>query len=297
MSTLPESPFEKHIDDPVMKDMLRIAQGASDILATFFQKTDLRIEEKTTKENIVTEADFAADAYITQQIQKQYPQDAIFSEESGKNERIKTAEWIWVIDPLDGTHNFSQHSPNFATMICRAKNPFRDGFVSTGDESVDWAVIQSPTLALTAWAQKERGAFLNDQRIELPDNQSLDTVKAVSGGAITAKYFYPEKDELPGEVLSLQFQKMMQERGIRVDDYWSAAVSLLSLLEEKTTLRGFNDLFAWDFAPLQLIATEAGLTVSHFFGEPIAWHAPEGGYLIAPPTLHAEIRELLQAHV
>ncbi len=182
-------------------------------------------------------------------------------------------------------------------MICRAKNPFREGFVSASNESVDWAVIQSPTLALTGWAQKGRGAFLNDKRIELPDVQSLHKVSAVSGGAVTAKYLYPEKDELPGEVVSLQFQKMMQERGIRVDDYWSAAVSLLSLLEERTTVRGFNDLFAWDFAPLQLIATEAGLVVSHFFGEPIAWHNPEGGYLIAPPKLHAEIRALLQAHV
>ncbi len=295
MATLPESPFEKYTDDPVMKDLLRVAQASSDLLHSFFQKTDLVVNEKSGPQDLVTEADYAADKLITDFIHEHYPEDAIFSEESGKNDRIRNAEWVWVIDPLDGTNNFAKESPLFGTMICRGRNPFAQGADQAVVSTIDYAVIASPPLQLTAWAKKGEGTWLNGKPIHCDDTISFQDA-AVSWGV-----FRHQEDGIqelyPGEKELLQFEQFMQFNGKPEHNTRSAAAALLYLLSGKTQVHAMNDMYEWDFAPVHLLATEAGFTVARLNGDPIPWNHPQGGHLIAPPALHAEIRGLLHAHV
>lgn len=295
MTTLPESPFEKQANDPVLKDMLRIAGAASNLLGEYFEKTDLEINEKTGPHDLVTEADFAVDALITDFIHEHYPNDAIFSEESGKNDVITSAEYVWVIDPLDGTNNFASKNPLFGAMICRGRNVFADGVDQTSISTIEYAVIASPTLELTAWAKKGEGTWLNDKKVNCDNTISFQDA-AISWGVF--RHQEDGRQELyPGEKDLLQFEQLMQSSGKPGHNTHSAAAALLYLLSGKTQAHAMNDMYEWDFAPVHLLAIEAGFTVARLNGNSITWNQPQGGHLIALQALHAEIRELLQHHV
>ena len=292
MSALPESPFEQYTDDLVMKDLLRVAQASGSLLKTFFQKKDLVISEKTGPQYLVTEADAAAEKLIMEFIAEHYPNDAIHSEESGENDLIATAENVWVIDPLDGTYNFAHGVERFGTMICRGRNAFATGEYAVKDIStIEYAVVYSPTLELTGWAIKGHGTWLNGERVIADDSQTLQD--AIIAWDKLGAYLPTEKND-PGEAALDKLQVVLKRLQKEPAKVRSAAIEVLWLLAGRLTVESMNHRFAWDFAPVQLLAAEAGFTVARFSGEPIQWHQPEGGHLIAPPTLHAEIRELIQ---
>lgn len=104
--------------------------------------------------SVVTEADLEADQLIAEAIQSQYPQEALISEELQPSVgEINTA--VWVVDPLDGTTNFSLGMPIWGVSIARLEN----GWPTT-------AVIYFPVFDEMFSAQLGRGAFLNDEPIQ-----------------------------------------------------------------------------------------------------------------------------------
>ncbi|MDE6143688.1 MAG: inositol monophosphatase, partial [Muribaculaceae bacterium] len=94
---------------------IMLAKGAGDILMEYFRGNHLDIRTKLNNSDVVTAADKASEKYIISSIHDRFPDHGIMAEESGEenSERV----WRWVIDPLDGTTNFSQGLPVFCVSI------------------------------------------------------------------------------------------------------------------------------------------------------------------------------------
>jgi len=110
--------------------------------------------------DLVTDADIAAEAIILDLIRARFPDHTIVSEESGGNEI--GSGYTWVVDPLDGTTNYTHHHPVFAVSI---------GVLEGGDHLV--GVIHDPLRDQTFMAEREGGAWLNGERIHVSRVASL----------------------------------------------------------------------------------------------------------------------------
>src|SRR3989338_3076332 len=95
-----------------------LAKGAGDILRDGFRK-EIEINHKKGHWDVVTQYDLASDKYIQDRIKKKFPSHGILSEEGVD---IKNKKNLWIIDPLDGTRNFSRGIPIFCTTFSFIKN-------------------------------------------------------------------------------------------------------------------------------------------------------------------------------
>ena len=109
----------------------------------------------------MTKADIESEEYIINQINKEYPNHSILAEESGSitNEN----EYLWVIDPLDGTTNFSHNLPIFAVSI---------GLVKKNNGTI-CGVVYNPAADKCFYAQHNKGAFLNNKPINCTSSKTL----------------------------------------------------------------------------------------------------------------------------
>ena len=155
----------KHTD--ILEFAKATAKEAGSILMTHFGKIST-IERKSTDIDLVTLADTESETFILDKIKKTYPQHHIITEESVivKN----NAEYCWVIDPLDGTTNFVHNLPIFAVSIGIQHNK----------ETIA-AVIYNPAVHKCFFAEKNGGAFLNDEPIHITSTNTLINSLLVTG--------------------------------------------------------------------------------------------------------------------
>lgn len=131
-----------------------LARQAGERLLSYFQPTGIHALVKADH-TAVTEADLAADDLISHAIRSQYPQDGLITEESGTvYPRGKTH--VWVVDPLDGTTNFSLGLHYWGVSIARL-----------ADGVPDLGVLYFPIVDELMTAQRGQGAHLNGQPIEV----------------------------------------------------------------------------------------------------------------------------------
>ncbi len=141
----------------------RLAVEVGRLLSEYFRQSDLSISWKADR-TLLTEADLAADRFITQAIQQSYPDDLLLSEENLQGHKPivseSTRRAVWVVDPLDGTTNFSQGLPVWGTLITRLVH----GWPET-------CALNFPLLNELYSAEKGAGARLNGQTIQInPEN-------------------------------------------------------------------------------------------------------------------------------
>ena len=129
----------------------------------------LQVERKLGQEtNLVTQIDKKAEDIIISKIKKQYPDHDFLAEESGSHK--KQSEYRWIIDPLDGTLNFTHGMPLFSVSIGVEKK----GEVIAG-------VVYEPNLGELFTAEKGRGAYLNKKRIHVSKLDKLIESMVVTG--------------------------------------------------------------------------------------------------------------------
>ncbi len=129
-----------------------LARQTGDLLLQYYQSDNLDTNLKADR-SVVTEADLAADDFISTSIRDRYPEDILLSEERQPDYspiEIEPGRNVWIVDPLDGTTNFNLGLPIWGVMLAR----LIDGWPQT-------AVLYFPVLGELFSAQKERGAFLN----------------------------------------------------------------------------------------------------------------------------------------
>ena len=135
---------------------VRAARAAGAIINRAALDLDiLKVAAKGTND-FVTEVDRAAEQAIIEILLEAYPGHGILAEESGRERGAQDSDFLWIIDPLDGTTNFIHGFPVYAVSIALA---FRG--------KVEQAVVYDPTRNDLFYASRGRGAFLNDRRLRV----------------------------------------------------------------------------------------------------------------------------------
>ncbi|MFY7842464.1 MAG: inositol monophosphatase family protein [Rhabdochlamydiaceae bacterium] len=235
----------------------KIAKQAGHILKKGLQEP-LLIDRKSTVTDIVTNCDKESENFIVKSILDYYPSSGILSEEEG---------WIgdshsslkWIIDPLDGTLNFSHGYPIFCVSIAACI-----------DEDLFCGVIYNPVSNEFFVAEKGAGAFLNNRPISISAVRDLPS----SLLAVGLPYFgvLRNKDYLE------RFTHILFE-GYPIRRSGSAALDLAYLACGRLDGYWSDNLNPWDYAAASIILTEAGGKISNFQG-----HKPD---LFTPSSILA----------
>ncbi|MBR3831393.1 MAG: inositol monophosphatase [Muribaculaceae bacterium] len=226
----------------LVDDAIAWAREAGEVQLKYFRSSHLNIRAKFNDSDIVTEADKASEQVIINNINRTYPQHAILSEEMGGN--AIESDYRWIIDPLDGTTNFSNGLPLFSVSIAVEYQ----GEVIVG-------VVYAPYLDEMFHAVKGGGAWLNGKPIAPSGKESLSHSVVTTG-------FPVDKDITTDNNLDNVSRVLPRVRGMR--RLGSAAIDLCYVAA------GFLDgywemnLHTWDVAAGQLIVQEAGACYSHF---------------------------------
>lgn len=226
------------------------------------------IEEKAYTGDLVTEADKESERCIMELIQSAYPSHAILSEEAGASGESKV---LWVIDPLDGTTNFTHCYP----FVCISIAVYVDGVPEAG-------VIYNPILEELYHATKGGGAFCNGTKMHVSKTEQLSKALLATGFSYDRR---ETRDNNYAEFAALT----NATQGVRRAG--SAALDLAYLA--KGSLDGYweRGLQPWDMAAGILLVQEAGGKVTAYNEEPFDLYS--GRILASNGLLHGEIAEEL----
>ncbi|MDC0618139.1 inositol monophosphatase [Candidatus Pelagibacter sp.] len=150
--------------------MIKAAEKASRALIRDFgeiEKLQVSIKGPT---DFVSNADFKAEKIIIEELKKARPYYSIISEEDG-SENNKDKDHTWIIDPIDGTTNFLHGVPHFAISIA----------LKYGNEIIS-GLIYDPIKDEMFYAEKDSGAFFNNQRIRVSKKKELNSCLFATGG-------------------------------------------------------------------------------------------------------------------
>ena len=230
----------------MIEDIIDLSKQAGSLIREGFGK-QFKVDFKTNKINLVTEIDTASEKLITDFIKKKFPSHNILAEESG--ETNNSSEYLWVIDPLDGTTNFAHGLPIFAVSIGLQKN----GETIAG---VVYDVMQDIIYS----AEKGSGATANSVKRKVSENNNLQHSLLVTGFPYNIK-------ENPDKALERFTTLSKKSRGIR--RLGSAAIDFCYVATG--VFDGFWEvhLNPWDICAGNLIVEEAGGIVTDFDGKPI----------------------------
>jgi myo-inositol-1(or 4)-monophosphatase len=226
---------------------IKAARAAGSIINRASLDLDaLRINSKSPND-FVTEVDHAAEGVIIETLLQAYPDHGILAEESGRTHGAKHSEFVWVIDPLDGTTNFIHGFPVYCVSIAL-----------THRGVVQQAVVYDPCRNDLFYATKGRGAFLNDRRLRVSKRTRM-------GDALIGTGFPFRRGDNFKRYVKM-FEDVMQVcAGLRRPG--AAALDLCYVAA------GYYDAFfetglqPWDIAAGSLIITEAGGLIGNFTGE------------------------------
>ena len=260
---------------PTLHPMLNIAVRAARAAGAIINRAalDLDVLKIATKgtNDFVTEVDRAAEEAIISTLLEAYPGHAILAEESGRARGARHSEYLWIIDPLDGTTNFIHGLPVYAVSIALA---FRG--------RVEQAVVYDPARNDLFVASKGRGAFLNDRRLRVSKRVRMSDALIGTG-------FPFRKGDNFKRYLKM-FEEVMQHcAGVRRPG--AAALDLCYVAA------GWYDGFfetglqPWDVAAGSLIVTEAGGLVGNFTGEADFLHQRE--VIAGNPRIYAQLVQTL----
>ncbi|OGI64415.1 hypothetical protein A2733_01250 [Candidatus Nomurabacteria bacterium RIFCSPHIGHO2_01_FULL_40_20] len=221
------------------KNLIKATHAGGKILKKYFGKT-LNLVEKSMIADFKTEADTESEKTILRILKKEFKNYNIHSEENGKIN--KSSKYTIVIDPLDGTNNFVLGIPNFSITIA----VLFEGEAIAG-------VIHQPILKQTYFAEKGKGAFLNNKKIKVNNNKDPK--------ALTIAYscgYKTSHTRIANIIRSLVVSKFYK----RVTFNWSPAYDHCLLasgkIEALITDAGTE---IYDFGAGKLIAKEAGAKI------------------------------------
>lgn len=240
---------------PAVNVAVRAARAAGAIILRYMNRVDnLRIEEKASMD-FASEVDRLAEAEITRELRRAYPDHAILAEESGASGK---SDKVWVIDPLDGTHNYLRGFPHFSVSI---------GFLDHGDPV--HAVVYDPLRDELFTASKGDGAFVNDRRMRVTRREGL------AGALLATGFPYRQRAHLDGQ-LAMTRALLAEAEDIRRTG--SAALDLAYVAAGR--LDGFFEigLKPWDMTAGCLLVREAGGHFTDFGGRA---GIPASGNLVA----------------
>jgi myo-inositol-1(or 4)-monophosphatase len=240
---------------PAVNVAVRAARAAGQIILRYMNRLDsLAIVEKQ-RLDFASEVDRAAEAEIIRELKRAFPGHGILAEESGAHGKGKH---VWVIDPLDGTHNYLRGFPHFCVSIAMLEN----GEPMHG-------VVYDPLRDELFTASRGDGAYLNDRRIRVSTRSDLEGALLVTG------FPYRQREHLDAQI-DMTRALLGQAEDIRRTG--SAALDLAYVANGRVDGYFETGLQPWDMAAGCLLVREAGGRYSDFVGRD---GIPDNGNLIA----------------
>ena len=237
---------------PNLHPMINVAVKAARAAGAIINRAALDVESVRISQKLVndfvTDVDHASEKIIIETLLTAYPGHGIWAEESGQEHGAKDSEFVWIIDPLDGTTNFIHGLPVYCVSIALAVKG-----------KVEQAVIYDPSRNDLFTATKGRGAYLNDRRLRVSKRIRMQECLISTGFP-----FRPTDDF--NTYLRMMGDVMQRTAGLRRPG--AAALDLAYVAAGYTD--GFFEmgLKPWDVAAGSLLVTEAGGLVGNLTGEP-----------------------------
>ena len=228
-----------------MKDfVVELAKEAGQVLMDHFERR-LAVKSKSSEIDLVTEADVASEKLIVEAIRGRYPEHSILAEEGLGGEQA--GEFLWLIDPLDGTTNYAHGYPIFCVSIALQ----REGETVLG-------VTYDPVRDELFCAEKGQGAYCNGRRLSVSGTESL-------GRSLVATGFPYARASIEDNNLAEFGRVMPRVQGVRRGG--AAALDLAYVAAGR--LDGYWEfhLRPWDWAAGELLVREAGGKISDVSGQ------------------------------
>ena len=256
---------------PMLNIAIKAARAAGAIINRGSQDLDILKVTHKGPNDFVSEIDQMAEAAIIDTLLTAYPGHGILAEESGREHGAQNSEFVWIIDPLDGTTNFLHGLPMYSVSIALAWRGV-----------VQQAVVYDPTRNDLFYASRGRGAFLNDKRLRVSKRTRL------ADSLIGTGFPYRRGDNLQRYLKMLE-TVMQACAGVRRPG--SAALDLCYVAAG--WYDGFfeSGLNPWDIAAGSLIITEAGGLVGNFTGNADFMYQRE--VVAANPKVYGQLVTLL----
>lgn len=252
--------MEQFTTDTIMK--------AGDVIMQHFGNAEIS-HSKATENDIVTQADLASQKVISEAIKQYYPDHGIVSEES---EGYQTdAEYVWYLDPLDGTKNFASGVPLFGVNLALAHK----------GEIVN-ASINLPAMKELLYTEKGKGTFLNSKKVECSEKQDWKGTYGLGPIRYSEQYIK----------LMKAIDEVSEKTGW-INSIASPAVCAAWVASGKRDWYIGPSKNSWDYAAPWLIAKEAGCEVSNFAGE--EWKPGDKGIILTNKYLYPKLLEIIKA--
>jgi myo-inositol-1(or 4)-monophosphatase len=251
------------------KVAIEAAKEAGDVLLEL-AKTTIKYEMKNSRD-IQAEADLRSEEIIIGRIKAAFPSHSIFAEESG--EEISESEYLWAVDPLDGTINYSRGIEEFCISLALSQH----GKTILG-------VIYHPVLKQLFVAEKGKGAYLNGQKLEVSGEAKL-----VNCLAATDNTSHLEDRRKNFNLLTKVADEVRQ---IRV--FGSAALHLVRVAQGQLDFYFKLRYNHWDYAAAALIVQEARGIVTDMNGRPLTRDSKS--ILAASSAIHSQALTLLKSY-
>lgn len=239
-----------------------ITKEAGDLTLEYFG--NVTTTSKANPGDVLTEADLASNKLITDAIHETYPDHGIISEETP--DENTDAEYVWIIDPLDGTRNFASQTPLFGTIVGLARN-----------REVIMGTVYIPFTKELFFAEKGKGAYLNDEPIQCSQKETLE----YSFGVSSVNFKGPTLKVVRGIIAQGEKEK-----------FWVSALGA-NAVSSAFTACGRRDWRVstlggvWDYAGPSIILKESGCKVTGLDGND--WTLDSKGLIAANPTLHSAV--------
>lgn len=222
------------------------------------------------KKEIVTKSDLEVDEYITYKVRQQFPEHNLLSEESGFVDN--GSEYTWVLDPLDGTLNYSIGNPFFSTTMALLKN----------DEPLI-ALTYAPYTKEMFIAEKQKSCRLNER--DLIVSNENDIQKSV----ISFSYFHRDAES---RARSIEVWQRFDDVSRSMRHLGSTSLELAYVASGRMEASIIAPpLRQWDIAAGRLLVECAGGRITNFEGQP--WTSLEEGIVISNGHVHDQILEVL----
>lgn len=254
---------------PLLNIGIKAARAAGNLIVRYMDRIEGMPVSSKGRNDFVSDVDRAAEAVIIETIRKHHPDHGILAEESGAS---GSGDFLWIIDPLDGTTNFLHGFPQFAVSIAvRVKGV------------LDQAVIYDPLRQEMFTASRGGAAMLNNKRIRVSKQMTLE-------GALLGTGFPFREQARLDMYLDLMRRLIPATAGIRRPG--AAALDLAYVACGR--LDGFWELGLkpWDIAAGHLLITEAGGRISDLDGSGDCMVS--GDVLAGTPLVYSAMLDLIQ---
>lgn len=223
----------------MLKEIVKIARQASSLMTD----AHFEINEKDVSENIVTSSDLAVQHFLTERLAALLPGSGFICEE--EDFRSPGGEYLWIIDPIDGTANYARGIADCCISVALARYG-----------ELECAVVYSPGRGELYTAERGRGAYLNGHPV------TVSSRPFGNGLFCTAMSTY--RKDMAGACNDIIMDIYMRSNDVR--RFGSAALELCLLASGRIELYFEIRLQPWDYAAAMLVLTEAGGVISGFDG-------------------------------